>query len=201
MKISIIKKWLIESEPLFKKSIEISKCSKWKNSLISSQIHIIECGCISRENECAFIELYYKLHEIVIIHHKQTFFKEELKKYELILNDEKAVMKWVDQNEWVGSRLLLNINRKGDIYLIINNSNDFNEVTIDKKDFQYALKYHQLFDSLYYSSTTVVKKVRKEIKILKNNPSSINKDKLIVKLREGKLMLLLESLRLTNRIK
>lgn len=110
-------------------------------------------------------------------------------------------MKWVDQNEWVGSRLLLNINRKGDIYLIINNSNDFNEVTIDKKDFQYALKYHQLFDSLYYSSTTVVKKVRKEIKILKNNPSSINKDKLIVKLREGKLMLLLESLRLTNRIK
>lgn len=94
MNIQNIKLWLNENETNFKSSINQSKCKKWENWLEDKSTHIYPCVCSNREQDCIFIETYYKLDRIVKFHQKEEYFNSLVLEYKQIADDKNAVINW-----------------------------------------------------------------------------------------------------------
>lgn len=75
--IKYVKSWLVKYDDYFRFLISESKCRKWSKWLNDKNTFIFPCVCPIREQDCIFIETYYKLLSL----------EETLKLYEVALEE------------------------------------------------------------------------------------------------------------------
>jgi hypothetical protein len=98
-----IKLWLNENETIFKSSIDQSSCRKWSKWLEDKSIHLFPCCCPIREQDCIFIEIYYKLEKIVEMHSKEEYLKAIIQEYKIIANNKEQVSEWYKKHQHINS--------------------------------------------------------------------------------------------------
>lgn len=65
LEVNYIKTWLFENQNYFHFLVNESSCRKWSKWIEDKTIHIYPCVCTTREQNCVFIETYYKLSLII----------------------------------------------------------------------------------------------------------------------------------------
>lgn len=110
IKVEYIKTWLAENENYFYFLINESNCRKWSKWVEDKSTHILPCCCPIREEECIFIETYYKLGKIVELHQKEEYFNLLVTEYKLIRDNKIAVLDWFKIHQNVASELVFETN-------------------------------------------------------------------------------------------
>jgi hypothetical protein len=82
-----------------------SNCRKWSKWVEDKTIHILPCCCSNREQDCIFIETYFKLMKIVELHSKEEYFKAIIQDYRLIANNKEQVLEWYKKHQNINSEI------------------------------------------------------------------------------------------------
>lgn len=98
-----IAEWLENNEAYFELLISESNCRKWSKWLEDKSTHIFPCCCSLREQDCIFIEAYYKLGKIVELYQKEEYFNSLVSEYKLIADNKNAVLDWFKKYQSIGS--------------------------------------------------------------------------------------------------
>ncbi len=139
--INQIKAWLGKHENHFKAYIEKSNCRKWNKWLQDNSIHIYPCVCNIREEDCIFIETYYKLAKIQEFHQKEEYFNSLVTEYKQISDNRKAVLDWMKKHQSLGSYVVFNI--EIDIMLEIEPYKSL-KIKLNENDFKSIIEFKRL---------------------------------------------------------
>lgn len=89
--IKCVRSWLVKHEDYFKFLISESKCRKWSKWLNDKNTFIFPCVCPIREQDCIFIETYYKL---LCLEETLKLYKVALEEYRHINKYGIALLEW-----------------------------------------------------------------------------------------------------------
>lgn len=89
--IRYVRSWLIDHENYFRFLINESNCRKWSKWLNDKNTFIFPCVCSIREQDCIFIELYYKLS---FVEGTLKLYQNALKEYEQLNESGSAFLEW-----------------------------------------------------------------------------------------------------------
>ncbi|WP_179318821.1 hypothetical protein [Winogradskyella helgolandensis] len=148
--------WLMKYEKEFYDAIPKSSCGKWSKWVRDNSIHVFPCACHTREKDCIFIELYYKLLEVRKLNSQEEFYAEELIRFSGIKQSKESVIEWVRDNKskYKNLKYRLDIDSIGVIIDVrINNHDEPSRVKmikIDKKEFKHATEFKRIFDEMVF---------------------------------------------------
>lgn len=149
--IELIKFWLSENENYFYFLINESSCRKWNKWVEDKTIHIFPCCCPSREQDCIFIETYYKLVNIVKLHKNEDYFKVILQEYRIVANNKEQVLKWYKRYQ----KIVFELTFETEIDIRLNSEPYKNIILkIDANDFQNILDLQNIFYNSEYNQIT-----------------------------------------------
>lgn len=141
LKVEQIKTWLAENENYFYFLINESNCRKWSKWVEDKSIHILPCCCPIREEECIFIETFYKLGKIVELHQKEKYFNLLVTEYKLIKDNKIAVLDWFKMHQNVASELVFETN----IYVMLElEPYKALKIKLDENEFKYIIEFQKI---------------------------------------------------------
>ena len=148
LNINEIKSWLDGNDEKLKLAISNSNCNKWENWLEDKSIHIYPCICRSREQDCIFIETYYKLEGIVELHSKEEYFNTLVQSYKIIAEDKKGVLDWFKKYQSIASELVfeteLSIMMQLEPYKSL-------KIKLNENEFKNIIEFQSIFKELEYN--------------------------------------------------
>lgn len=144
-----IKAWLCEYENYFKFLINESNCRKWSKWLNDKNTFIFPCVCPIREQDCIFIETYYKLNGLESYLKLEPYFKQVLSEFQSISKQEASLLDWMQKHEldWDG---LTNLDSVLEIKLSVEPYNTL-DIHINKEEFKYCFEFKEVYSDVYYS--------------------------------------------------
>ncbi|WP_340075849.1 hypothetical protein [Leptobacterium sp. I13] len=142
-----IQKWLCRYESVFYDSIVLS-CGKW-NKWVKFNEKPFPCVCPVRQEDCIFIETYYELLKFSNIAQRENEFKEAVKFYYPIRDNQNAVFEWVKYYEELGN-LLLGIEPLIKIVIQVEPYQTL-QIKIDQKNYPNLWEFKEIFTTNYYS--------------------------------------------------
>lgn len=148
LKVEQIKIWLAENENYFYFLINESDCRKWSKWLEDKTIHILPCCCPIREQDCIFIETYYKLLEIVELHSKEEYFKAIIQDYRLIADSKEQVSAWTKKHKHINSEIAfdteISIKLEFEPYKTL-------KIQLDENEYKHITELQNIFNNIEYN--------------------------------------------------
>lgn len=144
-----IKSWLTDNVEKVRLDISNSTCRKWENWLEDNSVHIYPCVCSVREQDCIFIEIYYKLYGLERYLKLESHFEQVLSEYEKICQSESALLNWMQKHKLDWDNLtsldsVVKIKVTSEPYKTL-------DIQIDKDGFEHCFKFKELYAGIYYS--------------------------------------------------
>ena len=146
--INEIKSWLTDNLVKVKLDISNSKCSKWENWLEDKTTHIYPCVCSNREQNCLFIETYYKLEGIVELHSKEEYFNTLVQSYKIIAEDKKGVLDLYKKYQSIASELVFETELS---ILISLEPSKILKIKLNENEFRNIIEFQSIFNELEYN--------------------------------------------------
>lgn len=88
--ITQIHSWLTKHKNEFHNAINSSTCRKWSKWLTANE-KPFPCTCATREQDCIFIETYYKLNNVLDLYKRKKYFIDLVAKYHSIKNNKEEL--------------------------------------------------------------------------------------------------------------
>ncbi|HRE78468.1 MAG TPA: hypothetical protein PLL09_11670 [Flavobacterium sp.] len=147
-KVAIIKTWLIDNHNSFQYLLNEISCNKWKVWLEDKATHIYPCVCSKRDQNCIFIETYYKLEEIVELHSKEEYFNTLVESYKLIAQDKKGVLDWYKKYQSIASELVF----EAELSILIQlEPYKSLKIKLNENEFRNIIEFQSIFNELEYN--------------------------------------------------
>jgi len=146
LEISDILQWMNKYVYEFNDAILQSDCGKWSKWLKDKTIHLYPCVCPIRNEDCIFIETYYKLSKVLEVYKKEEKCKNELNTYQQIKHNKPAVFEWIKANEKFLNEILFFDHK----IKIRANKDMHNILKLNSKDFEATLKLQEVFTEIYF---------------------------------------------------
>lgn len=148
LNISEIKSWLTDNSEKIKLDISNSKCNKWENWLEDKSTHIYPCVCSKREQDCMFIETYYKLDRVIQLHQKEEYFKTLLQEYKQIASNNVATSEWFKKHKKLVSETAFDTEIS--IMLEIEPYRT-SKIKLNENEFKNIIEFQNIFNELGYN--------------------------------------------------
>lgn len=146
--ISEIKSWLTDNSEKIKLDISNSKCNKWENWLEDKSKHIYPCICSKREQDCMFIETYYKLDRVIQLHQKEEYFKTLLQEYKQIASDNVATSEWLMKHKKLVSETAFDT----EISIMLEiEPYKTSKIKLNENEFKNIIEFQKIFNELEYN--------------------------------------------------
>lgn len=144
-----IELWLKENKNYFQFLISESNCRKWNKWLNDETTFVYPCVCSVREQDCIFIETYYKLYGLERYLKLESHFELVLSEYEKICQNESALLDWMQKHKLDWDNLtsldsVIKIKLTSEPYKTL-------DIQIDKGDFKHGFNFKELYAGIYYS--------------------------------------------------
>ena len=146
--INEIKSWLTDNLEKVKLDISNSKCSKWENWLEDKTTHIYPCVCSNREQNCIFIETYYKLDRVIQLNQKEEYFKILVQEYKQISSDKIALSEWFNKYKKLASELAFDT----EISIMLElEPYKTSKIILNENEFKNIIEFQNIFNELEYN--------------------------------------------------
>lgn len=149
-----INSWLIKYKDEFDDAISKSNCGKWSKWVRDNSIHVFPCACPSREQDCIFIEMYFKLLKVIELNKREGYYAEQLVIFYSLKNNKDSVIEWVRDNEstFKALKYKLKIDSIGVVIDVgVNNHNERYKriiVRVSKEEFIHTLEFKRIFEKM-----------------------------------------------------
>jgi hypothetical protein len=146
--INEIKSWLTDNSEKVKLDISNSKCNKWENWLEDKSTRIYPCICSKREQDCIFIETYYKLDRVIQLHQKEEYFNILVQEYKQISSDKIALSEWFNKNKKLASELAFDT----EISIMLElEPYKTSKIKLNENEFKNIIELQNIFNELEYN--------------------------------------------------
>ena len=148
IEIEKIKTWLLNYQNQFYLSINKTNCRKWSKWVEDKTAHILPCCCPIREQDCIFIETYYKLQEIVEQYSKEDHFKAIVLGYKQIENNKIEVAKWFKKYQNIALELAF----ETEISIMLELKPYKNKIIqLNENEFKSIIEFQTIFNELEFN--------------------------------------------------
>ncbi len=148
LNIGEIKSWLTDNSEKIKLDISNSKCKKWENWLEDKSKHIYPCICSKREQDCMFIETYYKLDRVIQLHQKEEYFKTLIQEYKQIASNNVATSEWFKEHK----KLAFEIAFDTEISIMLEiEPYRTSKIKLNENEFKNIIEFQNIFNELEYN--------------------------------------------------
>lgn len=147
-KVEFIKNWLSENQNYFYLLLNENNCRKWSKWLEDKSTHIYPCVCPIRNQDCIFIETYYKLAEVMLLYQKEEYFKLLVKEYNELANNKNDILEWHNKHKNVASELHFDFEISIMIQLEPFVSS---KIKLDENEFKNIIEFQNIFNELEYN--------------------------------------------------
>lgn len=147
LKVEYIKNWLSENEINLHYKVQETNCRKWTKWMKDKSTHIYPCVCPIREQECIFIETYYKLEKIILLHSRESYFRELIQLHMQAGTDNDKILEWFShyKEEFDG----LDFNEIISI-TVRNKPYKTEKFNLDKMEFNNVIEFQRIFIDILY---------------------------------------------------
>lgn len=148
LNISEIKSWLTDNSEKVKLDISNSKCNKWEIWLENKATHVYPCACSNREQNCIFIETYYKLDRVIQLNQKEEYFNIIIQEYKQIASDNVATSEWFKTHKKLASELAFDT----EISIMIElEPYKTSKIILNENEFKNIIELQNIFNELEYN--------------------------------------------------
>ncbi len=145
--------WLLKYSDLYKYCKE-----NWNNGSCFGEL---PCSHTMGSEEDKFRYFYENLEEVVDLHKKEPYFREQMEKLKMVRDNYPSLMQWLRQNEKLGVEdfLIFWIEWLGEDGIVDPYIREFKKINIRfrSKEFENTINFLEQFNDLYWKSELVTK--------------------------------------------
>lgn len=140
--------WLNKAHGYISKYADVTPCRKWDKWLNQNETPF-PCVCTSRNDECIYIEIYYKiLHSYNLMKLEGTF-KAALEEYRKIAHNKKAIIAWAKHHEELGAKAslfktVIKVKTSGNPYTTV-------DVVLPTNEAPFLMEFRRILTEICYS--------------------------------------------------